>query len=75
MPSNEKIYRELETILELDANTILGTEDLDSLGWNSMALVMFIAMADEKYAVAIPPSKLVEAKTVDEVCKLTEREK
>lgn len=64
MTNSEEFYRELENMLELDPEAITGTEELADLGWDSMTLVMFIAMADEKFKAAVAPSKLAEAKTV-----------
>lgn len=59
-----QFHRDLETVLELGLESLRGNETLDGLYWDSMALVMFIAMADEKYSVVISPSKLAEAKSV-----------
>ena len=67
MITQEQLHRDLETILELDPETIKGPETLDELAWDSMAVVMFIAMADQNYSVAVAPSKLVNAKTVNDL--------
>ena len=66
----EKLYHDLESIFELDPGTISGDESLDEFNWDSMALVMFIAIADQNYSVAIEPSKLVSAKTVADLYSL-----
>lgn len=60
----DSFYRDLESLLELEPETIQGNEDLGALAWDSMAVVVFIAMVDEKYAVAVAPSELAKAKTV-----------
>ena len=58
-------YRELETTLEIPANTIVtGGEELDSICiWNSMALLSIIAMADELFQLEIDPTQLKKCKT------------
>jgi acyl carrier protein len=65
-----QFHRDLETVLELGLGSLRGNETLDELYWDSMALVMFIAMADEKYSVVISPSKLAEAKSVADLLAL-----
>jgi acyl carrier protein len=70
MIAPHQFHRDLETVLELDQESIKGNETLDELYWDSMALVMFIAMADEKYSVVISPSKLAEAKSVADLLAL-----
>ena len=64
MNKHEEINRELEQILALDVNSVTGTEALSDIGWDSMASVMFIALADEKFSQAIAPESLAAAKTV-----------
>lgn len=70
MHSKEAFYRELENMLNLDQDTIKGDEPLDDLYWDSMTVVMFIALADQKYSTAIAPSKLANAKTVGDLTAL-----
>ena len=64
MITQNQLYRDLEGMLELEPDTIKGDETLDDIAWDSMTVVMFIAMADQKYSIAVPPSKLADAKTV-----------
>ena len=66
----EKLYHDLESIFELDPGTISGDESLDEFNWDSMAFVMFIAISDQNYSVAIEPSKLASAKTVADLYSL-----
>ena len=65
-----QLHRDLEIMLELDPETIKGIETLDEIAWDSMTVVMFIAMADQKYSVAISPAKLANAKTVSDLYSL-----
>ena len=64
MITQETFHRDLETMLELDPETIQGQENLADFYWDSMSVVIFIAMADEKYSAVIAPAKLATAKTV-----------
>jgi acyl carrier protein len=66
------LYRELEDILELEPASIKGDELLQDLNWDSMTLVMFLAMADEHYSVQLPTQPLAEAKTVADLAALIE---
>jgi acyl carrier protein len=70
MITPEVFYRDLEAMLELEPERIQGNESLDALEWDSMAVVMFIAMADEKYSAVIAPSQLSDAKTVPDLLAL-----
>jgi len=70
MITQNQLHHDLEEMLELDADTIKGNENLDEIAWDSMTVVMFIAMADQKYSVAVSPSKLADAKTVSDLYSL-----
>jgi acyl carrier protein len=55
---------EIEQIVNAELGSISGSESLSEIGWDSMASVMFLAMADEKFSKAIAPEELAAAKTV-----------
>ena len=58
-------------IVEIPAGTLNGTEDLDSLeNWNSLAVISFIAFADERLGTAVSNAQLSNCKTVDDVARL-----
>ena len=60
-----EFYSELEELLEIKPGTIQGKETLRDLpGWDSMAVLSIIAMADEKLGEVIRASALAECKTV-----------
>jgi len=64
-------YEKLEFILELEPNTINGTESLDGLeGWDSLAKLSFIAMADAELDTIVSAKALLACKTVAELVKL-----
>lgn len=55
----------LDETLELDAGTLKGDETLESLdNWDSLAVISFIAMVDEKLNLVVSGAKLAAAKTV-----------
>lgn len=56
---------ELDEMLELDPGTLTGTEELESLdGWDSLAVISFIALVDEKLGLVVEGERLARAKTV-----------
>jgi acyl carrier protein len=67
MNTIDEINREIEQIVNAETGSIKGTEALSDIGWDSMASVMFIAMSDEKFAKAIPPDALAQAKVVSDL--------
>jgi len=70
MTKNE-FLKELEEVLEADAGTITGEQVLaDLAAWDSLAVMAFIAMVDEKFSMTLSASKLAEAKTVGDLISL-----
>jgi acyl carrier protein len=68
-----EFYKELDSTLNLAPGTIKGDESLlDLSGWDSMALLMFIYMADSKLGLAVKASALVNCKTVGDLVKVCE---
>ena len=64
-------YRKLEEVLDLAPGTLKGGEALSGLdAWDSMAVLGFIAVADENYGVTIPPKRISECRTVDDLAGL-----
>ena len=61
----------LDELLELPAGTLTGTEALSSYeGWDSLAVISFIAMADEKFSIVVGSSEIATAQTPDDLFKL-----
>ena len=61
----------LDEMLELDAGTLTGAEELESLdNWDSLAVISFIALVDEKLGLVVEGEKLAKAKTVDDLLAL-----
>ncbi|CAO3452105.1 acyl carrier protein [Azospirillum argentinense] len=58
----------LDEMLELEDGTLTGAEDLESIdSWDSLAVISFIALVDEKLGHVVEGEKLVKAKTVDDL--------
>ncbi|KAA1054962.1 acyl carrier protein [Azospirillum argentinense] len=58
----------LDEMMELDAGTLTGAEDLESIdSWDSLAVISFIALVDEKLGHVVEGEKLVKAKTVGDL--------
>ena len=69
--TKQEFLRELEDVLEADVESINGDETLADLGsWDSLAVVSFIAMVDEKCGVTLAASKLADAKSVGDLIAL-----
>lgn len=61
----------LDEMLELDPGTLTGTEELESLeNWDSLAVISFIALVDEKLGLVVEGEKLAKAKTVGDLLAL-----
>jgi len=66
--TKQEFYTELEIMLELPGGTVIGTEALEELpGWDSMAMLSFIVLADSKLGVIVTASTLSAAKTVPDL--------
>jgi acyl carrier protein len=64
-------YRKLDEILDIPTGTVKGGESLGGFdGWDSMAMLGFIALADENYGVAIPAKRIPACRTVDDLAGL-----
>ena len=63
--------RNLEEVLDLPSGTLKCGDVLAQLeAWDSLAVISFLAMADEKYSAVIPPKRIPECKTVDDLVAL-----
>lgn len=62
--NKKEFFAQLEEFMELDEGRLTGEELLDDLPWDSLAVVSFIAMADEHLDLSVRPAKLAEAKSI-----------
>lgn len=58
----------IENIIEMDPNTLSGNELISDLErWDSLTVVSFIAMVDEKFSVTLSPQKISAAKSIQDL--------
>ena len=60
-------YSQLAEILDTDASNLHPSTDLKSLDWSSLAVVSFIAFANENFDVILEPRKLATCSTVGDL--------
>jgi acyl carrier protein len=66
-----EFYRKLDEVLDIPPGTLKGGESLNEFdGWDSMAMLGFIALADETYGVTIPAKRIPGCRTVDDLAGL-----
>jgi len=66
--------REIDGLFGFDAGTLTGTELLADTGhWDSMTVLEFIALADERYQVPLSPWQFRRCATVDDLFRVCER--
>jgi acyl carrier protein len=66
-----EFYKKLDEILDIPTGTLKGGESLNEFdGWDSMAMLGFIALADEIYGIAIPAKRIPACRTVDDLAGL-----
>lgn len=63
-------YAQLAEILDTDAANLNLDADLEAIGWSSLAVVSFIAFADEHFGIILEPRKLATCKTVGDLIQL-----
>lgn len=66
-----KFLNLLEELLEMDLGTLRGDEKLDSLnGWDSLAVVGFIALMDRHFSLEVPAPEVTAARTIGDLIAL-----
>ncbi|MEI8287828.1 MAG: acyl carrier protein [Verrucomicrobiota bacterium] len=67
----KEFIQNLEDMLDLPAGELQADTRLaDITGWDSMAAVGFLAMADGKYGKAVSPAAIKTSKTVSDLAAL-----
>ena len=70
----EAFLREIESTLELPAGSLKGTELLaDIPEWDSLAVISFIALVDEKLGLAVEGEALANADSVADLLALVQQ--
>ncbi len=71
-----EFYAALDEMLELDPGTITGNERLEDVeAWDSLAVISFIALVDEKFDILVETEKLAAAESVGDLYALATRQK
>ena len=65
--TRDALLLNLHTLLERDPGTLQGPELLESIGWDSLSVISFIALVDEEMGFTVNPSALAKCKTLDDV--------
>jgi acyl carrier protein len=69
--TREEFLAQLDELLELPAGTLKGDEKLEDLErWDSLAMVSFIALADEHCNMRLSPRQFVTCNTVNDLVQL-----
>ena len=71
----KEILSELELIIEADPATLQANAELAQLDrWDSIAVVSFMAIADEKFGVILSAKELEKAATVADLINLVQKD-
>jgi len=66
-----EFYSELEKLLGLEAGSVQGEEPLSGMaGWDSMAILLFIALVDEKLGEVASPAAVIKCRTVADLANM-----
>ena len=66
-----EFIREFEQVIEKPAGSLDGSESLSDMeGWDSMAMVAFIAMADSVLGANVTVKDLIACKNVSDLARL-----
>lgn len=69
--STAEFLAKMDEMLELPAGTLQGPEKLEDLeNWDSVAMVSFIALADEQNGARLNVKQLAACETVNDLLKL-----
>jgi acyl carrier protein len=69
--ADQAFLRDFEELLELPSGSLEGSTLLQDLpGWDSLAIVGFMAMADEKYGVVLSPRQFQTCNSLQDLAAL-----
>lgn len=61
----------LDELLEFEPGTLQGSEILDGLAdWNSLAVISFMALADEHFGISLQPRQIAGCSTIADLISL-----
>lgn len=68
--TREQVLASLTDLLETSP-ALTGTEELSALSnWDSMAVISFMSMADERFGITLAPDKVNSCRTVNDLVAL-----
>jgi acyl carrier protein len=68
-----ELLNEIESIVEVDQDSLTLDTQLDTIiAWDSMAVISFISMIDEKLNLTLDVSKIALCKTISDLVHLCE---
>ena len=71
MNDRNKLLEEIEHLVRAPAGTLTGPEELGKLaGWDSLAMIEYIALVDEMFAVDVPAEQVRKCKQVQDLLNL-----
>ena len=66
-----EVLLSLDELLELEPGTLKGTESLGGLeGWDSLAVISFMALVDERLGISLQPRQIAACTTVTDLMRL-----
>jgi acyl carrier protein len=69
--TKREFYSELESLIGLEPGSIQGAEPLSGIaGWDSMEVLRFIALADEKLGEVASPEAIIACQTVADLANM-----
>lgn len=68
--SKEDFLEMIAELLELPSGSLTGTEELESLGWDSLAVVGFLGLVDERFGVDVAPERIKTCVSVNDLAAL-----
>ncbi len=58
----------LDELLEIEPGTLKGPEALDDVeGWNSLAVISFMALVDEQFGISLQPRQIAGCSTITDL--------
>jgi acyl carrier protein len=70
----QRFFALVEELLESESGSVRENMNLSDLsGWDSVAVVSFLAMVDKEYGVTISGDEMVNSKTVDDLVSLIQK--
>jgi len=71
--NKEEFLRQLEQMMEMDSGSLTGEEALTDLPeWDSLQILEFLVLVEERFCVVIDGVDVMEAKTVNDLLALVD---